>query len=913
VERPPCKSNGGSNLQSRAKEPAIPISDARSIQSLRVEYQRTSEEMRQFFSESQDGLALVQRRAELVDRLIERLWLEHIASEEYSPHGLTLAAIGGYGRRQLFPCSDIDLLFVAADATVEGLHKAEIRKLSQDLWDIGLRASATVRTVAECERVSDENPEFSLSLLDRRYIAGDFALFEELDLKRIPALVERRRPQLFTAIAQLTRTRHAKFQRTLFHLEPNVKDGLGGLRDFHTCAWLSQLLPQSARHSGSRYENDLLVERRDDSALAHQFLSTVRSFLHYRSQRDDNMLYWQAQDEAAELRLGVSPGSSRSADKRPADTAGWMRQYFRHARSIEWLCRQMLEEIPNGRLAVMDHIRQWRSRTVLSGCPVAEGKIALKSVAEYSDPDRVLTLFQMIAEQPLQLTREAEGHLSDSLTVLAERLPEGAALWQRLRPILLGTEVANALRVMHALGILELILPEFHSVDALVVRDAYHRYTVDEHTFLILENLNGLAQPHDEWEKGLASILREVEEPELLYLAALLHDTGKARSEGSHTEHSMWIADAVCERWHLNPTQREAVLRLIRTHLEMSLAMRKDIYDSETIRMFADLVGTPNNLRLLTLLTYADIHSVNPEALTPWKAENLWRLYMATSNYLDRNVDEDRIEADADTAAVQQVIALSPDNSVAIHRFLAGLPQRYLRTRSAAETLAHWRLASRLADTSSTAVLTRAGAWWDCTLITRDRPFLFADAAGCLTAWGMDILKADAFSNSAGIVIDHFRFLDRYETLALNPAEAKRFQKSLTDVASGLVSIENLLAARAHSARTQNHKTRVETQLIVDNASSTHSTILQVIAQDTPGLLRRLSLVLAQQKCDISVALIDTEGEVAIDVFYLTTAADQASSSSPDDQTQNAKLSPEFLDHLQKVLADALQTSAIPL
>ena len=188
--------------------------------SLRLEYQRNSDQMREFFAESQDGPALVQRRAELVDDLIERLWLEHIAAEEYGPQGLTLAAIGGYGRCQLFPYSDIDLLFIASDAAVERQQKASIRRLCQDLWDIGLRVSATTRAVDECERISEENPEFTLSLLDRRYVAGDFALFEELDLERIPSLIERRRYPLLSAIARLARARQAKFQRTLFIWNP---------------------------------------------------------------------------------------------------------------------------------------------------------------------------------------------------------------------------------------------------------------------------------------------------------------------------------------------------------------------------------------------------------------------------------------------------------------------------------------------------------------------------------------------------------------------------------------------------------------------------------------------------------------------------------------------------------------------
>jgi [protein-PII] uridylyltransferase len=589
-----------------------------------------------------------------------------------------------------------------------------------------------------------------------------------------------------------------------------------------------------------------------------------------------------------------------------------MRQYFRHARSIEWITRQMLNDIPSGRASfsgaasIFTRIRHRRSQTVIAGCHVEDGRVSLKSAAEYANPERVLTLFQVLAGQSLQLSREAEGHLAESLSILAEQLPDGDALWNKFERILVGPEAAQSLRVMHGIGILELILPEFHSIDALVVRDAYHRYTVDEHTFLIIEHLHALGRATTGWEAHFGEILREVEEPGLLYLAALLHDTGKARSDENHAEQSLVIAEAVAERWHMTAAQRETVLRLIRNHLEMSRALRKDIFDTETIRAFATLVGTPNDLRLLALLTYADIRSVNPEALTPWKAENLWRLYMATSNYLDRNVDENRIAVDADTVAIQQVVAQAPKQATEIHHFLAGLPQRYLRTRTPKEILEHWRLSAQLASSSAQVALTQAGSWWECTIITRDRPVLFADMAGSLTAWGMDIIKADAFSNAAGIVIDTFRFLDRYRTLALNPGEAANFQKSLADVANGTVSVERMLAARAHTENTRNNKTQVETKLSVDNTSSTHSTILQVIAQDTPGLLRRISLVMAQQQCDISVALIDTEGEMAIDVFYLTQSVQGQQEVSTDSNATDSKLAGESLERLQQALTAAL-------
>ena len=494
-------------------------------------YTAESARIQKEFEASGDGLWATAERARLVDALLLRLYRDLVSPEPEGPKDFCLAALGGYGRGELFPYSDVDLLFLGAGSRAVSACREAAANLSRSLWDLGLRVGQSLRTLAECGELQRQNLEFNVSLLDSRYLAGDRWVFTQLHDKVIPHLVARDRQDLVSNLVEMTSNRHEKQGRTIYHLEPNVKEAPGGLRDYHVAHWLTLLAQLERDGRWEAPQSSWPAGLREGAVQAANFLATARCFLHLRHGRDDNQLTYGFQDEAAALGIGLEYG-------RPVPAAQWMRNYFRHARAVRSLALRLMDEITPARSSLYTLFQDWRSRLSNADFSVVKGRLYPRQPDVVDNPNLVLGLFEMMARHGLEPSREAERWVEESLACFKNDGTERAGLWGQLRQILVLPSAAEALRAMHRLGLLLALFPEFKAIDCLVVRDYYHRYTVDEHSLTAIQNLHALRPPRRAgqsgsaqdlpgWGKKYGEILGELEQPELLFLCLLIHDIGK--------------------------------------------------------------------------------------------------------------------------------------------------------------------------------------------------------------------------------------------------------------------------------------------------------------------------------------------------------------------------------------------------
>src|ERR1022692_962445 len=473
----------------------------------------------QEFSVTGEGSTAVARRTALVDTIVQRLWNEIVVGSATpdQARNFALVATGGFGRGWLFPHSDIDL-FLYNGGNSESELKDPIRRFSQELWDLRLKLSPATRNLAECEKFDPNNVEFAISLLDCRYLAGARELFSKLREKTVPRLVGRECQNLIQNLGDLTRARHHKFGNTVFHLEPNVKDGPGGLRDYNVANWLALISAMEKLRVWPDAKTLLPVSSRRVFDAALDFQMSVRCFLHFRHGRHDNTLTWEAQDAAAARKIGARIGANAAES---ANAADWMRVYFGHVRSVHRVCNQLLEEIPAAWSSLYRQFQGWRSKVSSADFSVVDGLIFLRKTQQpggLRDPEMLLRLFHFMAEHGLKLSTTTEYKVEQALPALAATPPRGAELWLYLQETLVQPYAADALRAMNALRLLAILLPELKGIEALVVRDFYHRYTVDEHSFLAIEHLHRLKESKSEWDQRYGELLGELEQPELLYL-----------------------------------------------------------------------------------------------------------------------------------------------------------------------------------------------------------------------------------------------------------------------------------------------------------------------------------------------------------------------------------------------------------
>jgi [protein-PII] uridylyltransferase len=840
------------------------------------------------------GLEIASARSYQVDQIVTGVC--RFVAGEMEPAGrreletCAVVALGGYGRGELAPFSDVDLLFLHLGRAGDAVRRFAEQVLLM-LWDIGLSVGHSFRSPGECVAIARHDLHSRTALAEARLVTGRAEALAGLLASLEAGLRGQRRAteQFLASIRTEQAERHARLGGAVGVQEPNVKEGVGGLRDLHTVLWVAQARFGSRGLEGLHAEGR--ISDRDYRAVrrCYDFLARVRNEAHFATGRRSDLLTLDLQPDLAQG-LGYEQKDGLLASEI------FMRDYFRRASELHAFAaaflRRHLEDSP---LRVLPSLGRARPEP---GFEVRAGRLHARGVELRGGGLAMLSAFAAAQAEGAPLSDELERAIRDRVhfvTPAFRRSREAGAIF--LDVLRWRGRVGPVLRAMHETGFLGRFLPELGRVTFLVQHDLFHRYTVDEHTLRGVEALDEVAEGDDPVLRGFGRVFDEVEDAAPLYLGMLLHDIGKGRG-GGHIPRGAQLAPRVCARLGLEEHRTQDVVFLVASHQEMSrVSQRRDLSEAALIASFAERVGGLGRLNMLLLLTYADHRAVGPGVWSEWKGALLWELYRRSREHLAGQAGDPNRRREARAEAVESLRAEYPPAD--IERHFALMPERYLRTTDAVRMARHFRLVKARKDAPAAFDWhdLAGGQGTELTLVTDDRRGLLADVAGTLTAQGIDILAVDVFSRGDGVVIDTFRLSEVAFHRPVSPERRVRVEEQLKGALAGRHDVEAAVARwlekNPRRPRPALGRAARGPAVRFDQEASAAATVVEVKAQDRPGLAWTIARTLAHFGLDITFAKIATAKALALDVFYVTDAGGR-------------KLAPETLPAVEQALLATL-------
>src|ERR1039457_2593544 len=844
------------------------------------------------------GLEVCQARAAILDVMLRYLWdsakrsMSELAQRHFPP--LALVAIGGYGRAELNPNSDIDLMFLQDGQVVAG--RKPLPHLSRlvdgilyPLWDIGLKVGHSVRSVDDCVKVANTDMQSKTSLIEARFITGDEAMFKKFQKAVVAKCVGGHVNEYIAMRLEDQATRREKYGNSASMQEPNLKNGCGGLRDYQNLLWMT-FFKYRTRSLAELQKLEFVSEaERKQLEAAYDFLLRVRTEMHYHTNRATDVLSKSLQPAIAH-NLGYA---ERSPSKR---IEKFMRHVYSHSRNIYLITRTLEQRMalvpPAPQSLLKSLLRKARQQPAVTepvdGFKFINGEIHAASSRVFRDqPRRLMRVFLYAQQRGLRLHPDLAQLIRNQLGLVDRAFQADQHVRESFLAILdQRGSVAPILRAMHEVDLLGKYLPEFGKLTCLVQHEFYHQYTADEHTLMCLEQLDRIWEAKAPPYATYTPLFQKLERPFVLYLALLLHDVGKADSHGNHAQVSCQLALRAAHRLRLETAATETLHRVIEHHLLMaSTSQRRDLDDPAVIRQFATKVQTPETLAMLTLHTFVDAQATSDKLWNGFKDLLLGSLHHKTLQLLTGVPEFARAEEKQRELLMPEVRRLAPEHlsEQELQAHFATLPARYFQIHPGKEILADLLLAHRflrLQTSDGEDALAPIVNWHNepdrgynaVKICTWDRAGLFRKIAGSLSAAGLNILSAQIFARSDHIVLDTFFVADAITGNLAGPDQRDRFESVLHKALTGEEVDFHALIGRQKITRPVYQAytgEKIATLIRLDNEASEARTLIEIETEDRIGLLYTISQTLTELALDISAAKICTERGAALDSFYV--------------------------------------------